>query len=92
MSSSHDLTIFISGVLAASYAVATLFFLRFWRQTGDRLFAFFAASFALLLVQRVANSFAPLWMERFAPYYLIRLVAFALIIAAIVDKNRSARP
>jgi hypothetical protein len=91
MSASSDLTIFISGMLAASYAVAALFFLRFWRQTGDRLFGFFAASFSLLLIQRVGLTFAPHWIEWLAPYYLIRLLAFALIIAAIIDKNRAAR-
>ncbi len=54
MSATHDLTMFIYGLLAAGYAVAALYFLKFWRQTRDRLFAFFAASFALLFVQRTA--------------------------------------
>jgi hypothetical protein len=32
--------------------VAGLFFLRLWRQSHDRLFAWFAAAFALLAIQR----------------------------------------
>ena len=90
MSESHDITMFISGLLAAGYAVAALYFLKFWRQTGDRLFAFFAASFALLLVQRVALALATDLIADAHWYYAVRLVAFLMIIIAIVDKNRSA--
>ena len=82
--------LFISGVLAAGYAVAVLFFLKFWRETGDRLFAWFAAAFALLLVQRVALAVVVGWNGETWWYYLIRLLAFLLIIVAILDKNRAA--
>ena len=78
----------VFGMLAAGYLVAALFFLRFWRRTGDRLFAFFAAAFALLAVQRVALTLATPADEEAVPYYLLRLVAFALILVAIIDKNR----
>jgi hypothetical protein len=82
--------LFVSGALVASYAVAALFFLKFWRQTRDRLFGYFAASFLLLMVQRIALTAAlgsavdPLW------YYLLRLLAFVLIVVAIIEKNRAA--
>ena len=33
---------FIMGAIAMASAVVALFFLRFWRETGDRLFAIFA--------------------------------------------------
>lgn len=89
MSDTHDVTMFISGMLAAGYAIAALYFLKFWRQTRDRLFGFFAASFALLLIQRLALALATDMIDDTAWYYLIRLLAFALIIIAIVDKNRS---
>lgn len=82
--------LFISGMLATGYAIATLFFLRFWRETGDRLFAYFALAFALLLVQRIALAVVVGWRGDTWWYYLIRLVAFLLIAAAIVDKNRAA--
>lgn len=89
MSGFYSIPLFVSGVLAAGYAVAALFFLKFWRQTRDRLFGWFAASFALLMVQRVALAAAvdsnvdPLW------YYVIRLLAYVLILVAIVEKNRA---
>lgn len=81
----------IGGMLAAAYAVIALFFLKFWRRTGDRLFAFFAVSFFLLAVQRVALGLMREWGERSVPLYGLRLLAFLLIIAAIVDKNRGSR-
>jgi 4-amino-4-deoxy-L-arabinose transferase-like glycosyltransferase len=80
--------LFLSGVLAMGYAVAALYFLKFWRQTGDRLFAYFAASFALLVFQRVALSGMAETPEDAVGFYVVRLIAFALIAAAVVDKNR----
>ncbi|HUJ14000.1 MAG TPA: DUF5985 family protein [Thermoanaerobaculia bacterium] len=79
-------SVFLSGLLTAMYAIAALYFLRFWRESADRLFAFFAGAFALLAVQRMLLLAYPdmVWL------YLIRLIAFLLIIAAIADKNRAA--
>ncbi|MEO6525199.1 MAG: DUF5985 family protein [Gemmatimonadaceae bacterium] len=92
MSQTHDLTLFVSGMLATGYAVAALHFLKFWRETRDRLFAFFAMAFALLLVQRVALALlSDGEREGAVGYYLLRLLAFMLILVAIVDKNRSRR-
>ena len=85
--------LFLWGVLTMATAVAALFFLRYWRRSGDRLFAFFALSFALMS----ANWASHLWVapDR-APYefriYWVRLLAFAIIVIGIIDKNRrSAR-
>lgn len=82
------LKIFLSGAISMACLTIALFFLRFWRQTGDRLFVAFAAAFGLLMVERLmlANISAS---HELAPYiYTVRLVAFALIMAAVVDKNR----
>jgi hypothetical protein len=92
MSTLHDATIFVSGMLAAGYATAGLYFLKFWRQTGDRLFGYFAAAFALLFLQRMALTLASDLVTDTAWYYAVRLLAFGLIIVAIVDKNRNASP
>jgi len=86
---SVDVALFISGMLASGYAAAALFFLRFWRQTGDRLFAYFAAAFGLLLVQRVVLAVVAGWVGDVWWYYLIRLLAFLLIVVAILEKNRA---
>ena len=70
------------------FLVIAGFFFRFWNESRDRLFIFFAAAFVLLglngpLVVLLGESGA-----RFAlTPYLIRLLAYAIILAAIVDKN-----
>jgi len=78
----------ISGALFAGYAVAGLFFLRFWMSSRDRLFALFAAAFWILALQRVALAVTQAYIEDQAMFYLLRLLAFIIIIVAIVDKNR----
>ena len=78
----------VSGALIAGYAVAGLFFLRFWRESRDRLFAMFAAAFWILAVQRLALVATRTLLEEQSGLYILRLLAFVLIIAAIVDKNR----
>ena len=79
----------ISGAIVMGYAVAGLFFLRFWRETRDRLFAIFAAAFWLLGLQRLALAALPLAPEEATWLYVARLLAFLLILWAIVDKNRA---
>ncbi len=83
----NSAVLIMSGALAMGYAVAALYFARFWRQTRDRLFAWFACAFALLAVQRVAISVP----EPHEAIFLLRLAAFVVIILAIADKNRAAR-
>jgi uncharacterized membrane protein len=78
----------IFGALFAGYAVAALFFLRFWVSTRDRLFAMFSAAFAILAVQRVALALTRTVVEDQSAFYLLRLLAFIIILVAIVDKNR----
>jgi hypothetical protein len=79
----------VSGALGMGYAVVALFFLRFWRDTGDRLFLWFAVAFAILLGQRMALSLTQEWLENTVWLYSLRLAAFLLILIAIVDKNRA---
>ena len=80
----------IGGALAAGYAVAGLFFAKFWSRTRDRLFAIFAVAFWLLAIQRIAIVLSDRWLEDTTPLYILRLVAFLLILFAIVDKNRES--
>jgi hypothetical protein len=75
------------GAIALGYAVAGLFFLRFWRDTRDRLFAFFALAFFVLAVNRLISGLFP--DHRGSHVYWIRFAAFALILLAILDKNRT---
>jgi hypothetical protein len=79
---------FLMGAIAMASIVAALFFLRFWRDTGDRLFLIFSASFLLLAVTRVGLVLSQARQEGNTLWYWVRLVAFILILVAIVDKNR----
>ena len=79
---------FMLGAIAMACVVATFFFLRFWRRTGDRLFGLFAAAFGVLALNWVALAFTR-GDELRTLLYAVRLVAFVVILAAIVDKNRA---
>ena len=79
---------FIMGAVATASLVAALFFLRFWRDTGDRLFAMFALAFLLLAITRLGLSVLNEHMEVQTYWYWVRLLAFLLILGAILDKNR----
>jgi hypothetical protein len=78
------------GIMVAALAVA-LFFARSWRRTGDRFFLLFALAFALLSAERWGLLFIRPEHELRHSVYLIRLVAFAVILVAVIDKNRAAR-
>lgn len=78
---------FVGGVLSAAFGVAALFFLRFWRRTGDGLFLAFAGAFLLLALNQAAPVLLGIPSENQGYVYLLRLAAFALIIWAILRKN-----
>ena len=82
---------FISGMLTMGYLVAGIFFLRFWRDTRDRLFAMFGAAFFILALQRAGLAFLNDVPESATLWYFIRLLAFVIIIIASIDKSRSRK-
>lgn len=77
------------GAIAMASFVASLFFLRFWQNTRDRFFLFFAVSFFIEAVNRAALGLTAVSSEQEPFFYLVRLCAFGLILAAIIDKNRA---
>jgi Family of unknown function (DUF5985) len=81
----------VSGGIVMGYLVVGLFFLRFWKQTRDRLFLIFAIAFWILGLQRAALAIDRILVEAHTSLYLVRLFAFLFILAAIVDKNRGRR-
>ena len=85
---------FLQGAtMIASLGVA-LFFLRFWRATNDRLFAAFSLAFGIFAVNRVLLAALDEDSEARTWVYVVRAMTFALIAAAIIDKNytRGTRP
>jgi hypothetical protein len=83
----------LDGAVMMAYLACALFFLRFYRQSKDRLFALFSLAFTLMGVHGVLGALvAPdLDSERLHYLYVVRLVAYLLILGAIWDKNRAGR-
>ena len=78
---------FLSGAIAMASAVIALFFLRFWRASRDRFFLYFALSFAIEGAHRVYAMLAFEDNEDSPLHYLVRLLAYGLILWAIAEKN-----
>jgi hypothetical protein len=76
------------GAVAMASLAAAAFFAKFWNQTGDRLFLFFALAFAVDALTRSILAVTPVSSEEEPLYYMGRLVTFALIALAIAQKNR----
>jgi NADH:ubiquinone oxidoreductase subunit 3 (subunit A) len=83
---------FLSGMTAAGFLVAALFFFRFWRRTRDALFAIFSLAFILFAINQAA--FLPLQKhhENESWIYLFRLLGFLLLLLGIIAKNFCRRP
>ena len=78
---------FLVGVIATASLTAGMFFLKFWKQTRDSFFLAFAASFLIEGLNRGAVLFLARPNEGSPWIYSVRLLAFLLILAAIVRKN-----
>jgi hypothetical protein len=79
---------FVSGLITMGFLVSGLFFLRYWRTSGDWLFGAFAAAFWLLALNQALLGLTNVAVEEQTWFYLLRLAAFALIIFAVAMKNR----
>lgn len=86
------MNLMLLGAIAMASLVAALFFLRFWKETRDRFFLFFALSFFIEGINRVVLGLSPHPNEGEPFFYLVRFLSFLLILAAILDKNRAERP
>lgn len=78
---------FFSGMITMGYFVASAFFFRFWVRTSDALFIAFSVAFLLLAISTALTALLSLPYEERSWLYLIRLVAFVLLIGAILGKN-----
>lgn len=79
---------FLMGAVATLYLVAAVFFLKFWRRTRDRLFLAFFAAFAIEGLNRIRLFNVPHPNEGSVGVFLVRLVAFLIVLVAIVLKSR----
>lgn len=79
------------GAVIMGDVIAAVFFVRYWRLTGDRFFLFFSASFIAIAVSRVVvdENLPPVGYEPFG--YMIRILSYVFIIAGIMYKNIGAK-
>ena len=78
---------FAAGAMTLGFLAVGLFFLKFWRRTGDGLFLAFAVAFALLAANQAVPVLFGIPSEHQGYLYLLRLAAFLLIILAVLRKN-----
>ena len=81
------MSLLMLGALAMASLTAGLFFLRFWRNTRDRFFLYFAVAFFIEGLDRVVVGLSANSQEQEPFFYLVRLIAFVLILVAIAEKN-----
>jgi hypothetical protein len=79
---------FILGAIAMASLVASLFFVRYHRQTRDPLFLYFAAAFGLEAVNRTVLAFQATPNEASPYLYILRAFAYSIIVVGIYRKNR----
>lgn len=82
---------FLLGVIVTASLVSAAFFWKFWRQTRDTLFLAFAAAFLIEGINRLSFLFISSPNEGSPAIYVVRLIAFLLIVGAIVRKNWGTR-
>jgi hypothetical protein len=88
MTGPDSLVLFLHGAASMACAIAGLLFFAYWRDSRDRLFVFFALAFWVLGVNWMSVAAVAPTAEQRHWFHAIRLVAFALILVGIADKNR----
>lgn len=78
---------FLAGAVTFGFAIAALFFLRFWRVTRDGLFLAFSIAFFLLGAAQAILELAGIPDEQRSWVFVLRLIAFGSILVAILRKN-----
>jgi hypothetical protein len=80
---------FLIGVITTASLASGVFFLRFWRDSRDSLFIAFALAFFLEGLNRATMLFIDHPNEGTPRVYIVRCVAFLIILAGIANKNRT---
>jgi hypothetical protein len=81
------MNLMLLGAITMACFTITLFFLRFWKTTRDRFFLYFAISFGMEGSNRIMLGLIDYSNEQEPLFYVLRLIAFLLIIWAVIDKN-----
>lgn len=79
---------FLNGVIATASVASAVFFLRFWRDSRDFLFMAFALAFFIEGLNRATILFVDHPSEGTPRVYIVRCIAFLIILGGIVNKKR----
>jgi O-antigen/teichoic acid export membrane protein len=79
---------FLWGVLAATCVASAIFFLRYWKDSRDRLFIYFSLAFVVMAFNWIGEAMIAPHLEFQYYVYMTRLLGYGLIIIGIIDKNR----
>ena len=79
--------ILVGGIAVAAFA-AGLFFLRYWRSSRDSFFLYLMVSFWLQSISYVVIGLTRSWNEATPAQYVVRVLAYGLILLAIWTKNQ----
>ena len=82
------LVMFLQGATTMGCLALSVFFLRFWRRSHERLFAIFALAFLVFAVNRALLVVLGSEAEDMVALYAVRAAAFGLILLGILDTNR----
>jgi hypothetical protein len=85
---SAQLLPFMHGAITLACFLIAAKFVKFWRTSKDRFFLWFSSAFFVFAVGWIIRGFATTEGDHAHFVFVPRLVAFLLIIAAILDKNR----
>ena len=86
-----EVNLVLHSALSICAWVAGLFFLRFWTLSRDRLFLYFCIAFWLLALNWLGLAVIHWVPETRHQVFVVRLLAFVLIIVGVVEKNRRGR-
>lgn len=84
--------LFLTGAIVMASTVIALFFLRFWRSTGQRFFLYFSLSFLIEALHRGYAAWDGTVHEDSPYHYLVRLLSYGLILWAVIERNLPSRP
>lgn len=82
---SESLRSWMHGAIAMGHLVIAAFFFQYWRETHERLFAFFTIGFAVLALHR--TMFALLFGDADTITFSLRLLGYLLILAGIIERR-----
>jgi hypothetical protein len=86
-SMSEAVRIWMQGAIAMGYLIVALFFVRFWSETRDRLFVFFATGFGILCIHRTMFALSHGGAGWDEATFALRLVGYLAILIGIIDRR-----